>query len=72
MRQTYGTTLQDIWGMTWREFRVLFDATFSERASAEPESDEFDWNEALDKATGRETPQTVRKTDIKTFMETMM
>jgi len=56
--------------MSWRRFRVLFDLAF--KPAVEEDEPEEDWNAALDRAVGRETPSQVTKMDLADFQKKMM
>jgi hypothetical protein len=60
----YGIGVKDIFKMSWRRFRVLFDAVFTTNTE-----EEFDWNAELDKAIGRQTPTNVQKMDLAEYQE---
>ena len=58
--------------MTWRRFRVLFNNAFTIADTEESGDAEFDWNAALDKASGRDAPSNTQKMTMDQFRESMM
>ena len=69
-RTQIGATAGDIFKMTWREFRVLFDHFFTEDPVAD-EPEEFDWESALDRSIGRETSSSRIPMSLEDFMKAM-
>lgn len=62
----YGIDVKGIFKMSWRRFRVYFDAIFSVNEEVEEEED---WNAALDRVSGRTAPTRTEKMDLATFQE---
>lgn len=59
----YGIDVKGIFRMSWRRFRVYFNAVFTMQEDTEKE----DWNAALDKVSGRETPTHTQKMSLAEF-----
>ncbi len=62
-QREYGIGVKDIFVMSWRRFRVLFEIVFT-REEGEQEKD---WNAALDRVSGRETPSHTQKMSLEEF-----
>jgi hypothetical protein len=64
MRERYGTTARDLFKMSWREFRVLFEALISreiisfgdgfDRDDSAPDGNKFDVIEDWNAVTGKQ------------------
>ncbi len=68
-RQQYGMKPHEVFDLTWREFRTLFDHVFTRDEEASPPEETYDWNAALDKAVGREPASSRVKMSVEEFMK---
>lgn len=65
-RAEYGLSAREIFRLTWREFRVMFNHAFTRDTKAD---EKFDWNAALDRSVGREPASNRITMSIDEFMK---
>jgi len=71
-RSEYGLTARQIFKMSWREFRVLFQNVLKpkgEEDDSEESGEPFDINAAFDRSQGREVASSTIKMSLEDYQQ---
>ena len=69
MASQYGLEVAEVFSLRWRRFIVLLSPEFSLKAPKPGGSSDYDWEAALDKATGRSSGGSAHVISIDDYMK---